>query len=158
MTPRNSNVLVTKKTLSNLGSRIDESKGSTISSFAKKQMEKMGWMEGQGLGKNNDGLTNHIKVIKKEENTGLGLEKSSLETEFVNENWWHRDFADNLSKLKLKGVKIIKSKKNSKRKLKEIEDIPSYEDLFQATGGARLGMRARANQKGKLKRTEDISS
>ena len=33
--------------------------------------------------------------------------------------------------------------------------LTSYEDLFAATGGARLGMRARAKQSGKLKRTEE---
>lgn len=30
----------------------------------------------------------------------------------------------------------------------------SYEDMFKATGGIRLGMRARASQKGKWARTE----
>jgi hypothetical protein len=35
---------------------------------------------------------------------------------------------------------------------------PSFDELFAATGGARLGMRARANQKGKLLRTQDIDN
>ena len=35
---------------------------------------------------------------------------------------------------------------------------PSLEDLFNATGGVRLGMRARADQIGKWKRTENIES
>jgi hypothetical protein len=35
-------------------------------------------------------------------------------------------------------------------------DNPSFEDLFKATGGKRLGMRARSEQKGKLLRTECI--
>lgn len=84
------------------------------------------------------------------------------------EHWWHNDFASNLKQFKVKGVKIIKSKKKySKRKVEnsdetsalssastELSSPPSFDELFEATGGARLGMRARANQKGKIARTE----
>jgi hypothetical protein len=34
-------------------------------------MEKFGWKEGQGLGKNEDGISDHIKAKKREENTGV---------------------------------------------------------------------------------------
>lgn len=34
----------------------------------------------------------------------------------------------------------------------------SYDELFEATGGARLGMRARGSQKGKFLRTEHMLS
>ena len=42
-------MLVTNKTLSRMGAKVNESKGSKISDFALKQMEKMGWKEGEGL-------------------------------------------------------------------------------------------------------------
>ena len=35
-----------------------------------------------------------------------------------------------------------------------VEQHVSYEELFKATGGARLGMRARASQRGKWMRAE----
>ena len=151
-------MLVTKKTLSNLGSQINDSKGSKVSDFAKKQMERMGWKEGQGLGKNKDGITSHIKVSKKLETTGLGLDESKKEIQSKTEHWWHDDFTQHLNQFKIKNVKS----KKKKRKLEEEQSAanesskgpPSYDELFEATGGARLGMRARAKQSGKHKRTE----
>ena len=64
-------MLVTRKTLNRLGSSTNESAGSQISAFARKQMEKMGWKDGKGLGKNEQGITTHIKVKKKVENSGV---------------------------------------------------------------------------------------
>ncbi len=53
-----------------------------------------------------------------------------------------------------------KVSKKKKRKADAIEDesknTPTFEELFAATGGARLGMRARANQNGKIQRTEAL--
>lgn len=34
-------------------------------------LEKMGWKEGEGLGKQNDGIKEHIKVKFKQDNEGL---------------------------------------------------------------------------------------
>ena len=34
-------------------------------------MEKFGWKEGRGLGKNEDGMSDHIKTKKREENSGV---------------------------------------------------------------------------------------
>ena len=38
-------------------------------------LQKMGWKKGKGLGKNEDGSTLHIKVKKKEDSQGLGLDE-----------------------------------------------------------------------------------
>eukprot|EP00755_Sulcionema_specki_P039793 Sspe_Gene.113487::Locus_97825_Transcript_1_1_Confidence_1.000_Length_466::g.113487::m.113487/K11135/PINX1; Pin2-interacting protein X1 len=37
-----------------------------------KLLEKMGWSEGKGLGKDLGGMTEHIRVQQKEDQTGLG--------------------------------------------------------------------------------------
>ena len=45
---------------------------SDKSSFGYKMMQKMGWTEGKGLGTNEDGNTDHIKIAKKIDNRGNG--------------------------------------------------------------------------------------
>ena len=37
---------------------------------AKSVLEKFGWKEGQGLGKNNDGMSKPVKVFMKRDNGG----------------------------------------------------------------------------------------
>jgi hypothetical protein len=46
-------------------------------SFAKKQMEKMGWKEGKGLGKNEDGISNPIKLRSQFDSAGFGYDRTS---------------------------------------------------------------------------------
>ncbi len=149
-------MLLNKKTVEILGSRLNETKSSKVSNFARAQMEKMGWKEGEGLGKSRTGATQHIKVAKKDSNSGIGCETKELDQFNSTESWWHDAFANNLSAFKVKGIK-----KSKKRKLDEEiknQQPPSYEELFEATGGARLGMRARAKQTGKHLRTEVLKT
>ena len=167
--------LYTRKSIEILSSTLNENGASSISSFAKKQMERMGWKEGQGLGKNEDGISSHIKVSKILDKEGIGIKAVKLQETIATESdWWHDTFHQNAKKFKIKKDKSAnpdksdkkKSRKEKKekngekkeRKSKNVTDsliVPSYDDLFQATGGARLGMRARMNQVGKLKRTEE---
>ncbi len=160
-----------KKTVNQLGSRMNDSVASKPSDFAMKMMAKMGWKEGQGLGKNADGIQQHISIKKRDENVGLGLENAKA-AEAVADNWWHNTFSTNLAAFKtgLPGSKKDK-KRDKKEKKKDKKDRhtnseinkvddhsppPSYEELFKATGGKRLGMRARMEQKGKILRTEQL--
>ena len=139
-----------------MGSQMNNLSSSKPSKFALQQMEKMGWKEGQGLGKDSNGITKSISVKKREDNAGLGVEKQVEES--LGENWWHDAFSANLKSFASK----LDKKSDKKRKRQRGEDVqenqaaPSYEDLFKATGGKRLGMRARADQPGKIKRTEGI--
>lgn len=50
------------------------------------------------------------------------------------------------------------SKKKKSKKTLEDRSPPTFEELYAATGGARLGMRARMSQKGKIARAEKESS
>lgn len=186
-------MILNKKTIDKLGSQMNNNLGSKPSSFALKQMEKMGWKEGMGLGKNESGMSKHIVIEKREEKSGIGSEKIDIEE--TNENWWHDAFSSNLRTFKVKIEKSKKEKKSKKdkkdkkskkekrdkkrkrdgtenenettvetisyeyeeiSKSKTFSEPPSYEELFRATGGARLGMRARMRQTGKIKRTENI--
>jgi len=143
------------KLRSKLGSSLNESASQGISSdsFAARQMAKMGWVEGTGLGKGRNGVKTHIKVTKREENVGLGKEKE-LAIEMSN-TWWKNSVSSTLERLQQANKKNKKndSKKSKKKSKRNYTD----EELFEATGGARFGMRAQRRAEGKWKRTEGIS-
>ena len=61
-----------KKLMNHLSSTLNESAAAPISSFAEKQLQKMGWSKGEGLGKDGTGISTHIKVKKREEGSALG--------------------------------------------------------------------------------------
>lgn len=65
------------------------------SRFGYQMLSKMGWESGKGLGAKENGITTHVKAVKRKDNLGLGAEKS-------NENNWlsHQlAFDDMLSQL-----------------------------------------------------------
>ncbi|KAG7753863.1 hypothetical protein KL911_002339 [Ogataea haglerorum] len=56
-----------------------------VSRFGHRHLEKYGWKPGQGLGLTNNATTSHIKVVIKQDNTGLGASlarKSAKKDEF----------------------------------------------------------------------------
>src|SRR4051812_6711446 len=55
-------MLLDKKTVHRLGGQVSEATASKPSAYAMKLMEKMGWREGQGLGKDQTGITKHISI------------------------------------------------------------------------------------------------
>ena len=63
--------LLSKSSIKLLGSKFNEGASSGVSDFAKRQMAKMGW-KGGGLGKAEDGIVEHVRVDKKEDNAGVG--------------------------------------------------------------------------------------
>ena len=130
-----------------LGASLQESAAAPPSDFARKQLEKLGWTEGTGLGKRRDGIATHIRVTKRKEHSGLGVEKAAAEERAAGEQWWKDSLGDTLAKLGKKKKKGSSSKKRKK--------VFTDEELFEATGGARFGMRAAPTQKlAKWRRTE----
>lgn len=61
-----------------------------MTSFAEKQLQKFGWSKGQGLGKNNDGISKAISVSQKTDNSGLGT--VSREIDSFSFHWWDHAF------------------------------------------------------------------
>lgn len=57
--------------------------------FAKKVLEKHGWKEGDGLGRNSDGIVKPLKASMKFDKAGLG---SNFAEEEFNNHWWQRVF------------------------------------------------------------------
>eukprot|EP00536_Pseudo-nitzschia_multiseries_P008904 jgi/Psemu1/257671/estExt_Genewise1Plus.C_2360014 len=150
-----------RKHKSRMGANLNESVATGPSDFARKQLEKLGWTEGTGLGKNRDGRAEHIRVTKRKDELALGASAAAIELDPVvtGDQWWK----SSKSKRKSRGgdgsddgsddddnSKTKKKNKNKKRKLEYTD-----EELFEATGGARFGMRAQTQQKGKWNRAED---
>ena len=168
-----------KKLQSRLSSTLNESATShspallsSQQSFAKRQLEKMGWTEGTGLGKNRTGRVDHVKAKQREDNMGLGREKEKAKE--MQNTWWKDSVGGTLARLQQqsKDNKKSKKKKDKKKKSKkgskqssgestsESRDRTTYiktytdEELFAATGGARFGTKGGRRAEGKYKRTE----
>lgn len=54
------------------------------SRFGFKMLEKMGWSEGKGLGANESGMTEHVKIKLKSNNHGVGADKKSIRNWLAN--------------------------------------------------------------------------
>ncbi|KAI7834378.1 PIN2/TRF1-interacting protein, partial [Kickxella alabastrina] len=54
------------------------------SRFGFKMLEKMGWSEGKGLGANEDGLKEHVKIKLKTNNFGIGADKKNIRNWLAN--------------------------------------------------------------------------
>lgn len=75
-------------------------------------MAKMGWAEGQGLGKDMQGRSSYVQVKKKDDNSGLGKEKAQQNK--VNDQWYFDAFDSAVANMG--GKKRKKSDKKKKKK------------------------------------------
>ncbi|KAF5304839.1 hypothetical protein FQR65_LT07856 [Abscondita terminalis] len=78
--------------------------------FAKRQLEKYGWQEGSGLGKNANGISEALKPVLKFDNAGLG---HSTSEQFTN-NWW-----ETLYNKSSNNVKVVVQNDRVKFKVKD---------------------------------------
>ena len=62
--------LLSKKQARKLASRMNDGVASKPSAFALKQLQKFGWKEGEGIGKNKQGVKSYVKVEQREEQEG----------------------------------------------------------------------------------------
>ncbi|CAH0478102.1 unnamed protein product [Peronospora belbahrii] len=159
--------LVGRKMMRKLGGIANENAAAEISTFARRQMEMMGWSAGKGLGKNEQGITSHVKVKRREELQGVGAEKEEMKEQ--QNQWWYNVYDRMASKIvvdtSLEEVDLDKEKKKTKKVVKkdkrkrnenkgETYRIPTDEELFAATGGKLFGRRAYGSCNGKLRRDE----
>ena len=152
---------VGRKTLRKLQGRSNEhlTEAPDSDSFGRSLMEKMGWKEGSGIGKNQDGMTTHIRA-KKRGAEGLGSRGDGGKYEGDNakscleDGWYLKVFDDAKREKKSKKSKSKSKKRKRDDKLPSSPAIPTDEELLKATGGARLGRRAqpRGGEVGKMKR------
>ncbi|KAL0108514.1 hypothetical protein PUN28_015211 [Cardiocondyla obscurior] len=88
-----------------------------MANFAKEQLMKYGWTEGQGLGKNGNGIKEPIKLTSNQNKTGIGYDED--------EPWWEKLFDNTTKNVKVEcklheddGVNLVESAL-SKNKLED---------------------------------------
>eukprot|EP01029_Cantina_marsupialis_P001322 TRINITY_DN110_c0_g1_i1.p1 TRINITY_DN110_c0_g1~~TRINITY_DN110_c0_g1_i1.p1 ORF type:complete len:226 (+),score=82.89 TRINITY_DN110_c0_g1_i1:31-708(+) len=133
-----------KQQRDNLSRNTYDHLGSDVSDFAKKQMEKYGWKEGEGLGKNKDGIKTHVKTSKKDDSRGIGCTENPHEFDAM--KWF--DICNQTLK------QVGNDDDNDSDSDDEPARRPTDDELFKACGGIRLGMRSQISQRGKWKRVE----
>ena len=136
------------------------------SAVSRKLMASMGWSEGKGLGKHEQGAERHVEHKKRGDNVGLGadatveaqfaagLHKGSAKAAFGDQGWVDA-FAGALDSMNDRHGSKKKKKKTKKTKQAKKDAAENFlDECFAATGGARLGMRAQRSGGGKLRRAE----
>ena len=94
--------------------------------FGYKFLQKFGWSEEKGLGKNESGITESLQVKKKQDNEGLGMEKDSDGAGAKGWNQTTKGFNEVLDALKDEySSKSKKDKKNKKDKKEKKEKTAS---------------------------------
>lgn len=93
--------------------------------FGFRMLSKMGWKEDKGLGKNESGIINNIKVKKREIGIGLGLDEDSATAKLGSQVSSLNDVL-NVLKNEYGNSKVKKKSKNKKLK----EESPSTKISF----------------------------
>jgi hypothetical protein len=86
--------------------------------FARKQLESMGWSEGKGLGKNEDGITKALKARCKQDVFGLGYELSNE----ISTQVWFAKIDDVIASSKKSGKRDGESKAKMYSKFVQSEE------------------------------------
>lgn len=124
--------------------------------FALKILNKYGWKEGEGLGKNCNGIAKPLKATLKFDNAGFGADQAAAD---FNNHWWERVFNDATSnvdvkqkgetikinlrdgedgvEISTKGYSMKKLKKAKRQREKETRNI--YDNFLQAATLTNLG-------------------
>ncbi len=79
--------------------------------FGQKLMEKMGWKDGKGLGANENGMVDHIRVKVRSDNRGLGFDNKDYNNVWLD----HQDDFDAVLK-SLNDANGVKPKNEGKLK------------------------------------------
>ena len=63
------------------------------SKFGEALMAKMGWKQGDGLGKSMDGMVDPIQIKRRDENLGMGAEVETVSAKFKwNDQFWDDNY------------------------------------------------------------------
>ena len=118
-------------------SRSGVSHKKFTSEFGAKILGKYGWSEGEGLGKNKNGITEAIQIKRREENIGIGKKKKEQKW---NDKWWENNYNTILNNMKNNDkISTVSSseneneniKKNKKKIKKNIKNVPKDNDFIK---------------------------
>ena len=91
-------------------------------------MAKMGWKQGDGLGKNMNGITDCIQIKRRDENLGMGAEVETVGSKFKwNDQFWddaYNQLASKFSATAPKGKGLV----NNDDTIDEMIDISSSDE------------------------------
>ncbi|KAL4229511.1 G patch domain-containing protein 4 [Mactra antiquata] len=124
--------------------------------FAKDQLSKHGWTEGQGLGKTENGITEAIKVKIKQNKTGVGHDPG----EEFSYHWWDHVFNKAASKIEVKTTESgVEVKNTGDTKVTKKKNTKSYCDKSMLYGqfvkGATLSNGTETDETNNVINTED---
>ena len=85
----------------------------------------MGWSEGKGLGKNEQGIVSYVRVKRREEKSGVGTEKLKIKEH--TQQWWYNAYDNIANKIQITPdsdeEKHINKKLNERRKVKILKHL-----------------------------------
>ena len=103
------------------------------SAFGFRMLQKMGWSEDKGLGKNETGIVEHIKVKKRDEGIGLGMVQSSDSAGLLGWNETVSSFNDVL--------KVLNESYGDKKKKKKKDKKDTKSSSSKKTSTISLGLK-----------------
>ena len=163
---------LSRKTVNGLGVTFNEAAADTSMDFGRRMLAKFGWTEGKGLGRQENGMLDHIRVKQRADQLGLGAQEREITAwapppdAIAAAGRVAKKAASKKAKAKAKaraaGVSDSDSESDGeaevRRRLQGSGVLPGLSDdaLFELCGGARLHRGSRGGTGGgKLSRTEE---
>ena len=163
---------LSRKTVNGLGVTFNEAAADTSMDFGRRMLAKFGWTEGKGLGRQENGMLDHIRVKQRADQLGLGANEREVTAwapppdAIAAASRVAKKAASKKAKAKAKakaaGVSDSDSESEGeaevRRRLQGSGVLPGLSDdaLFELCGGVRLHRGSRGGTgAGKLSRTEE---
>lgn len=163
---------LSRKTVNGLGVTFNEAVADTSMDFGRRMLAKFGWTEGKGLGRQENGMVDHIRVKQRADQLGLGANEREVTAwapppdAIAAASRVAKKAASKKAKAKAKAKAAGASDSDSesegeaevRRRLQGSGVLPGLSDdaLFELCGGVRLHRGSRGGTgAGKLSRTED---
>ena len=163
---------LSRKTVNGLGVTFNEAVADTSMDFGRRMLAKFGWTEGKGLGRQENGMVDHIRVKQRADQLGLGAQEREVTAwapppdAIAAASKAAKKAASKEAKAKAKakaaGVSDSDSESEGeaevRRRLQGSGVLPGLSDdaLFELCGGVRLHRGSRGGTgAGKLSRTEE---